>query len=111
MANVFKNAFVANVNNAAYVDLYTAPVGATTVILGLAICNKTAGSVFISVQIQDTSASGADFQILDTVSVPPRTTLEVLAGQKYILESTDILRVKSGAANSLDVSLGLMEIA
>jgi hypothetical protein len=34
-----------------------------------------------------------------------------LAGQKYILESTDVLRVKSGASNSIDVSLGLMEIA
>jgi hypothetical protein len=107
MANVFKNAFAANVNNVAYVDLYTAPAGTTTVILGLSICNKTAGSVYITVQIQDTSASGADFQILDTVSVP----LEVLAGQKYILESTDVLRVKSGASNSIDVSLGLMEIA
>ena len=111
MANVFKNAFAANVNNVAYVDLYTAPAGTTTVILGLSICNKTAGSVYITVQIQDTSASSADFQILDTVGIPPRTTLEVLSGQKYILEPTDILRVKSGAANSLDVSLGLMEIA
>jgi hypothetical protein len=60
--------------------------------------------------MQDTSASSADFQILDTVSIPGRTTLEVLAGQKYILEATDVLRVKSGTATALDVTLGIMEI-
>jgi hypothetical protein len=34
----------------------------------------------------------------------------VLAGQKYILEATDVLRVKSGTATALDVTLGIMEI-
>ena len=79
-------------------------------ILGLAICNKTATACDVTVQIQDTSASSADFQVLDTVSIPGRTTLEVLAGQKYILETTDVLRVKSGTATAVDVSLGIMEI-
>ena len=59
MANTFKNAFAANVNHSAYVDLYTAPSGTTTVILGLAICNKTGSAVDVTVQIQDTSASSA----------------------------------------------------
>jgi len=110
MANTFKNAFAANVNHSAYVDLYVAPSGTTTVILGLAICNKTATACDVTVQIQDTSASSADFQVLDTVSIPGRTTLEVLSGQKYILETTDVLRVKSGTATAVDVSLGIMEI-
>ena len=110
MANTFKNAFAANVSNSSYVDLYTAGSGVTTVIHGLALCNKTANAVDATVQMQDTSASGADFQVLDTVSIPPRTTLEVLAGQKYILETGDILRVKSGTASALDATLGLMEI-
>ena len=110
MANTFRNAFAANVNHSGYVDLYEAGSGVTTVILGLALCNKTANAVDATVQIQDTSASGADFQVLDTVSIPPRTTLEVLAGQKYILETGDFLRVKSGTASALDATLGLMEI-
>ena len=110
MANTFKNAFAANVNHSAFVDLYTVGSSTTTVILGMAICNKTASAVDITVQIQDTSASNADFQVLDTVSIPARTTLEILAGQKYILETTDVLRVKSGTANAIDVTLGIMEI-
>ena len=105
MANTFKNKFAANVNHAAYVDLYTVPSSTTTIVLGLSICNKTANSVDVYVQVQDTSDSNNDFQVLDTVSVPSRTTLEVMAGQKYVLETTDVLRVKSGTASALDLSL------
>tara|TARA_R110002153_G_scaffold21606_2_gene71946 strand:+ start:328 stop:663 length:336 start_codon:yes stop_codon:yes gene_type:complete len=111
MANTFKNGFSANVSDSAYVDLYTTPSATTTVILGLGICNKTSNPVSATVQIQDTSASSADFQIIDTVSIPGGTTLEVLAGQKYILETTDVLRVKAGTASALDVTLGIMEIS
>ena len=110
MANTFKNAFAANVSNSSFVDLYTVPSATTTIILGLALCNKTANAVNVTVQMQDTSASNADFQVLDTVSIPGRTTLEVLAGQKYVLETTDVLRVKSGTASAIDATLGFMEI-
>jgi len=110
MANTFKNAFAANVSNSSYVDLYTAPSSTTTIILGLALCNKTASAVDVTVQMQDTSASNADFQVLDTVSIPARTTLEVLAGQKYVLETTDVLRVKAGTGSAIDATLGFMEI-
>ena len=109
MANIFKNAFAVNVNHSAYAVLYTTPSSTTTVILGLAICNKTSSAVDVTVQIQDVSAS-IDVQILDTVSIPGRTTLEVLAGQKYVLETTDVLRVKAGSATAIDTSLGIMEI-
>ena len=110
MANTFKNALAANVSNSSYVDLYTVPSSTTTIILGLALCNKTASAVNITVQMQDTSASNADFQVLDTVSIPARTTLEVLAGQKYVLETTDVLRVKAGTGSAIDATLGFMEI-
>ena len=110
MANTFKNAFAANVSNSSYVDLYTVPSSTTTIILGLALCNKTASAVNITVQMQDTSNSNNDFQVLDTVSIPARTTLEVLAGQKYVLETTDVLRVKAGTGSAIDAILGFMEI-
>jgi len=109
MANTFKNAFAANVTTS-YVDLYTVPSSTTTIVLGLTLCNKTANAVDVTVQIQDTSDSNNDFQVLDTVSIPSRTTLEVMAGQKYVLMQTDILRLKAGTASALDATLGIMEI-
>jgi hypothetical protein len=110
MANTFKNAALANVSNSGYVNLYTCPASTQTVILGLAIANKTTSAVTVQVQFRDGSAS-ADFQLLENVSIPANTTLETLAGQKYILEASDILKVKAGTGSALDVVLGFMEKA
>ena len=110
MANTFKNAALANVSNSSYQTLYTAPSGTQTVILGLAIANKTGSAVTVQVQFRDSSAT-ADFQLLENVSIPANTTLETLAGQKYILEAADILKVKAGTGSAIDVVLGFMEKA
>ena len=108
MANTFKNAATANVSNSSYATLYTCPSSTQTVVLGLAIANKTTNAVTVQVQFRDGSAS-ADFQLLENVSIPANTTLETLAGQKYILEASDILKVKAGTGSALDVVLGFME--
>ena len=110
MANTFKNAALANVSNSSYQTLYTSPASTQTVILGLAIANKTTNAVTVQVQFTDTSAS-TTFQLLENVSIPANTTLETLAGQKYILEATDILKVKAGTGSAVDVVLGFMEKA
>ena len=110
MANTFKNAALANVSNSSYQTLYTTPAATQTVILGLAIANKASQAVTVQVQFRDSSAS-ADFQLLENVTIPANTTLETLAGQKYILEAADILKVKAGTGSALDVVLGFMEKA
>ncbi|SVB54218.1 uncharacterized protein METZ01_LOCUS207072 [marine metagenome] len=106
MANNFKNAFKTATD--AYQDLYEAPSSTTTVILGLALCNKSASAVTVTVQIQD--AGSTPYQVLEQVSIPARTTLEVLAGQKYILETTDTVRILAGTTGQIDATLGIMEI-
>ena len=111
MANTFKNAIKSNVNNGSYHSLYTAPSssGNTAIILGLALANKTTSAVTVKVQITDTSASNATIQLLEDVSIPANTTLEVLGGQKYILETGDVLKVRAGTATAIDAFLGVME--
>ena len=110
MANTFKNASLASVNHSAFATLYTSPSATTAIILGLAITNKTDNSVTASVQFTDASDSNATRLLLNEVTIPANTTLEVLAGQKYVLEATDILKVQASAASSLDAVLGLMQI-
>ena len=110
MANTFKNASITNVDHSAYATLYTCPTSTTAVILGIAIANKTANAVTVKIQMTDASDSNATRQILNNVSIPGDTTLEVLSGQKYILEASDILKIQAGTASSLDAVLGLMQI-
>ena len=109
MANTFKNASLASVNHSAFATLYTCP-STTAIILGLAITNKTDNSVTASVQFTDASDSNATRLLLNEVTIPANTTLEVLAGQKYVLEASDILKVQASAVSSLDAVLGLMQI-
>ena len=109
MANTFKNAALTDVNNSAYDTLYTTPSATTTVVLGLAIANKTTQAVEVQVQFTDSSGS-TTHQLLENVAIPGQTTLETLSGQKYILETGDALKVQSGTASALDVVLGVMEI-
>ena len=111
MANTFKNAIKPNVTTTGsnYDTLYTAPAGATSIILGLALANKTTSSVTVKVQVADASASNATIQLLEDVSIPANTTLEVLGGQKYILETGDMLKVRAGTGTAIDAFLGVME--
>ena len=109
MANTFKNAALTDVSNSSYDTLYTAPSATTTVVLGLAIANKNSQAVTVQVQYSDSSA-GTTHQLLENVSIPGSTTLETLAGQKYILETSDALKVQAGTASAVDVVLGVMEI-
>jgi hypothetical protein len=108
MANTFKNAALADVSSGSYDTLYTAPAATQVVVLGLAIANKTTTAVTVKVQFTDSSAS-TTHQLLEDVSIPANTTLETLAGQKYILEAADILKVQAGTGSALDVVLGIME--
>ena len=111
MANTFKNAIKSNVTTTGsdYDTLYTAPAGATSIILGLALANKTTSSVTVKVQVADASGSNPVIQLLEDVSIPANTTLEVLGGQKYILETGDILKVRAGTGTAIDAFLGVME--
>lgn len=107
MANTFKNAHSANVA-VNYTTIYTAN-SVTTVILGMSLCNKSAATITASVQMQDAGSSAR--VMLNDVSIPAGSTLEVLSGQKYILEDTDTIQAKASATNALDVVMGVMEIS
>ena len=55
-------------------------------------------------------ASNQNITLLNEVSVPADTTLEVFAGQKIVMETTDVLTIGASAGSALDVALSVMEI-
>ena len=48
--------------------------------------------------------------LLHGVPIPTNTTLEVMSGQKIVLQATDSLVLKSNSSNGVDVTMSLMEI-
>jgi len=111
MAEVFKNASVANVGTSSANTIYTAPSSTTSIVLGAAIANKSdTTSVGVTVYFYDSSANTTT-RLLSEVQIPVLTTLEVLAGQKYVLEDSDYISVQSDTASAVDITVGLLEIS
>jgi len=110
MAETFKNASLVDVDNSSADTLYTAPASTTSIVLGVAIANKSANNVGITLSFTDTSASTTT-EMIPTVSIPGNTTLEVLAGQKYILETGDSMTALADTATSIDITMGVLELS
>ena len=110
MAEVFKNASLVDVNNSSADTLYTAPASTTSIVLGVAIANKSANTVGVTMSMTDTSASTTT-QMIPDVQIPGNTTLEVLAGQKYILETTDVITAQADTASAIDITMGVLELS
>ena len=91
--------------------LYTVPSSTTTVILGLTLANTNASVRTVTVSWIDKSVHTTNVTyLLNEVSIPGDTTLEVFAGQKIVLETTDVLNVLASSTASIDATLSYMEI-
>ena len=93
--NTFKNAQGTNITSVT--SIYTAPSLKTSILLELDIANTTASVVQTSVQVTDTSASSTSYLVKDA-PIPTGSALQVISGQKVILEAGDIVKVTSNGA-------------
>jgi len=110
MANTFKNSKFVSASNSSASTVYTTPSSTTSIILGVMLANKNAASRTVTVTWTDSSDSDASTTMLNEVTIPGDSSLEVLAGQKYVLEAGDLLKCLASAASSIDVTVGIMQI-
>jgi hypothetical protein len=112
MANTFKVKTKAGVGTS-ITTVYTVPSSTTTVVLGLIVGNVTGSAVNATVHVEtdtsDTETNG-NVELVTNAPIPAGGSLETLGGGKLVLQTTDILRVTSDTASSLDVALSIMEI-
>ena len=97
-------------------DLYTTPSSTTTVVLGLVIANVHTSQVTADVKlVSDTSGGGRAATntttfLLKDAPIPVGSSLEILAGNKVVLETTDKLQIDCSVADKLSITLSIMEI-
>ncbi len=104
MANDFKG--VQKVGVTSVTTVYTAPSSNDSIILEIDIANTTTGACTTSVEVLDTSASTDAFLVKDA-PIPAGGALQVIAGQKVVLETGDSIRVTASAA--CDVVCSILE--
>jgi hypothetical protein len=110
MANTFVNSKFINASNSSASTVYTTPSSTKAIILGVLLANKNAASRTVTVTWTDASDSDNSTTMLNEVSIPGDSSLEVLSGQKYVLEAGDLLKCLASAASSIDVTVGIMQI-
>ena len=115
MANTFKLKSNANMPASAGtpLTLYTCPGSTTTVVLGLLLCNNDTSQRTVDVKIEsdtnDTETNETVFITKDT-PIPATSSLELLSGNKIVLQATDVLKIDSDVAGKIDATLSIMEI-
>lgn len=114
MANTFKVITKAGVTSADVI--YTVASSTTTVVLGMMVGNTTTGQITATVTLtSDTSnRAGANneanqtVELVTTAPIPVGGSLELLSGNKVVMETTDSLTLT--ATGAADIALSVMEI-
>lgn len=116
MANTFKVITVAGTTSQATV--YTVGSSTTTVVLGVMLGNTTTSQVTATVTLSsDTSSrppsgtnsgNNADVELVTNAPIPAGSSLEMLSGNKIVMETTDSLKLTASGAT--DIAVSIMEI-
>ena len=115
MANNFKvktNAAMPS-SSGTPLTLYTCPSSTQTIVIGLTLCNVHTTTVTADVQlVSDTSdtETNSNVHAIKDAPIPAGSTLEVMAGNKVVLQATDVLKIDCDVAAKIDATLSIMEI-
>ena len=117
MANDFKRICTPNVSDSSNSTIYAVPAGASSaalesIVIGITLANKTSAGVTASVFLDHLDGS-SDVYIVKDATVPAGSSLEVMAGNKIVLQNSgsagDILKVSCGTASALDATVTVLE--
>ena len=116
MANDFKRFCVPSVGTS-LTTLYAVPAGASSaalesIVIGITMANKTSTGVVASIFIDNEDGTNDVFIVKDA-SIPAGASLEVMGGNKLVLQNDgtngDNLEATCSVANSLDVTVSVLE--
>ena len=120
MANDFKRFAkkVVAVNTGASADaVYTVPAGTgstalESIVIGITLANKHTSGITASVFLDHLDGS-SDVYIVKNATIPAGSALEVMSGNKLVVQNdgsnADVLRVESSRASSLDATITVLE--
>ena len=117
MANDFKRFCTPNVSNSSNTTIYAVPAGASSaalesIVIGITMANKTSSGISASIFIDNEDGSN-DVYIVKDATIPAGASLEVMAGNKLVLQNdgtnADVLKASCSVANSLDVTVSVLE--
>tara|TARA_Y100001951_G_C11099465_1_gene161209 strand:- start:25 stop:372 length:348 start_codon:yes stop_codon:yes gene_type:complete len=114
MANTFKVVTKAGVTSEDVI--YTVASSTTTVVLGIMLGNTTTSQTTATVTLSSDTSNRAganneanqDVELVTNAPIPSGSSLELLSGNKVVMETTDVLKLTASGAT--DIALSIMEI-
>ena len=118
MANTFKvvSHDVMPASSGTPEDLYTCPGSTTTIILGMVLANVHTSQVTVSVKLVSTPSGGGRTAtntttfLLKDAPLPVGSSLEILSGNKVVLEASDKIQIDCSVADKASITMSIMEI-
>ena len=120
MANDFKRFAKPDVGTgtgASATTVYTVPAGSgsaalESIVIGITLANKTAAGVTASVFLDNYDGTN-DVYIVKDATIPAGSSLEVMSGNKIVLQNNgttgDILKVSASSSSSVDATVTVLE--
>ena len=118
MANDFKrftSSSLGTTTGATATAVYTVPSSGSameSIVIGITLSNTSASGITADVFLDNYDGSN-DVYIIKNASIPTGSSLEVMAGNKLVLQgngtTNDALRVSSSASSSLDCTISILE--
>ena len=120
MANDFKRFAKPNVGTSTGASgdaVYTVPAGSgssalESIIIGISICNKNSAERTVGIFLDNEDGSN-DAYIVNGLKVPGNTTVEIMQGNKIVVQNdgtnADVIRAEASAGSSIDVVLSVLE--
>ena len=106
MADLLKGGAVANINNAAATDIYTAAAGTTASIISAVFSNKTLAEIKVNV---DVVRGGVAYNWVTNAPIPVGGALDVIENKPVVLMAGDKIRAQCSAASACDCNYSLLE--
>ena len=97
--------------------VYTVPEGSGSsaleaIVIGITLANKHTAGITASVFLDNEDGTN-DVYIVKGASIPAGSSLEVMSGNKLVVQNdgsnADVLRVESSRASSLDATITVLE--
>ena len=121
MANDFKRFVKKDIGTgegASGSTVYTVPAGAgssalESIVIGITIANKSTAGITCDVFIDALGGASDDVYIVKDASIPAGSSLEVMSGNKLVLQgdgtNNDILKMTSSTASAADGIVSVLE--
>ena len=111
MANTFKTGTKSSLVTAVITDptatIVTAGSTATLVIMSILVSNKTGASANTDVYLD--RSTGDDTYLIRNAPVPAGSSLEIISGNKVIIQANDKLQARGDIASALDITVSYLE--